>query len=84
MNQPVFLDAKSVLVSTPKGLKRLDVPFLVIVISEIDQLQVGEKVLVFLVGFNQKDNLLYYINQKYYQYFLFVIIDKRLDEKPQK
>lgn len=79
MSNVVYLDTKSILVSTSKGLKRLNVPFLVIVCKEIDNLKIGDKPTVDLVSFTEKDNLLYYIGKNYYKYSFFVIIDTRLD-----
>jgi len=84
MSEPVFLDTKSILVSTTKGLKRLQVPFLVLVIVEIDSLKVCDKTTVQLVGFSQKEHLLYFIDGAYYKYVFFAIIDRRLVDNPQK
>lgn len=80
MSSPLAHDTKSILVSTPKGLKRLDVPFLVMVLVNVNNLQVGDKVVVILVTCTYRDNLLYYIQGNYYKYYLFVIIDKRMDK----
>ncbi len=80
----MFLDINSILVSTPKGLKKLHVPFLVLVVIDINSLKVGDKTTVHLVGFSQKEHLLYFIDGAYYKYAFFAIIDKRLVDKSQK
>jgi hypothetical protein len=70
---PVYLDNRSVLVSTAKGLKRITVPFLVVVMRAVDKMEVGDKVTVILVSFTKTDPLLYFIRNRYYNYTLFVI-----------
>ena len=70
---PVYLDDKSILVSTRKGLRRLQVPFIVVVVIAADSLEIGDKVQVMLVSFSQTDPLLYYIRNRYYNYSLFLI-----------
>jgi hypothetical protein len=77
MESPLYVDKRSILISTPKRLRRLYVPFLVLVIKDSDGLVRGEKLKVILVGFSQRDRLLYCINSRYYRYCLFIIVDQK-------
>ena len=79
MAAPIYLDNRSVLVSTSKGLKRIHVPFVVVVVSSVDDLMEGERMTVILVGFSKRDSLLYLIRNRYYLYSYFVIV---LDKAP--
>lgn len=76
MTAPVYLDNKSVLVSTNKGLVRFTVPFSVIVFDDVGDLKVGDKLIVNLVSYSKKDKLLYYIRNRFYAYRFFVIIEQ--------
>ena len=74
----IMSDANSLLVSTKSGLKRLKTPFKVIVCKDIESYKIGDELIVNYVGFNTKDNLLYFINQQCFKYSCFIITDKRL------
>jgi|APGre2960657404_1045060.scaffolds.fasta_scaffold36292_3 hypothetical protein len=78
MSSPIYLDSNSVLVSTKSGLKRLKTPFKVIVCKDMEGYKIGDELIVNYVGFNTKDNLLYFINQQCFKYSCFIITDKRL------
>lgn len=73
MAAPVYVDNTSLLVSTPKGMVRIKVPFKVMVVLQVEDYNTGDVLTVLLVGFTKKDNLLYYIGKRYYSYWYFEV-----------
>ena len=74
MKSTVYIDNKSVLVITEHGLRRISCPFLIIVIIDINNFKIGDRLTVVNVAGTQKIKLLYCINGLYFSHHYFVII----------
>ena len=70
----IYLSTSSILVSTSKGLIRLNCPFTVVCITEdLEEIKMDEKLEVTSVHSTSNEPLLYEILDKKYAYYLFMI-----------